>query len=418
MKDAKFELAKKEIKDTLPQLIIGNALNKKGFTPANGGEFSCPCCGKTLKAYRNNHSDWAINPLGHCADFSSVYSCDAFGLISALTGEEEKKAFRRLMSEKGIVFNDSEKTRVTAVFSSSERKIEYEKALSERNEKIEKEQERRNGLKNANTKHLFSSSVFGFDMPDEAVDLLYKRGIDILALPPGVVSCIGYVKTGGFKCLDKDSLYSVEGIVFKLNENGAQVRRTTGERFVGKESKMSRFQTFGDAKPYLLKSAIENNNGAPLFICEGPFDALSLYQTGAKAVIGALGAGNHSYILDQFKNWKGPVFVCFDTDNTGKDCGARLVKEFRKQNQNAFILKLSGREHDINDNLNHQPEALCKRLEIINLISEKRDYKKLEKACSIISSADFTQDERWVDNLLFELKIENKIGKLLSDKEQ
>lgn len=412
MKDVKFELAKKEIKDTLPQLIIGNALNKRGFTPSNGGEFSCPCCGKTLKAYRNNHTEWAINPLGHCSDFGAVYSCDAFGLVSALTGEDEKKAFKRLMSEKGIVFSGKAENHSVGVFSASEIKTEYEKALSERNKRIQDEQKARNAIKMDNAVHLMEAASFGFDMPDNAVDLLYKRCIDVLALPSPVVSCIGYVKAAGFKCLDKDSTYSIEGIVFKLNENGAQVRRTKDDAFIGKESKMARFQTFGDAKPFLMPYAIGKNNGAPLFICEGPFDALSLYQTGAVAVIGALGAGNHSYILDQFQNWKGPVFVCFDTDNTGKDCGSKLVREFKRQNQNAYILKLSGQEHDINDNLQTNPTALYNRIKIVSILSEMKNYKKLENACKMISSADFTQDYRWIDSLLFELQIEQKFNKM------
>lgn len=406
MRNANYELAKLEIKDELIHVIISNALDKKYFSAEKGGEFSCPCCGKTLKAYRNAKKEWAINPLGHCADFGDYgYSCDTFGLVAAINGEDEKTTFRRLMSEKGINFKTTPENATAAVFDTSEKKREAEKAIAERAERLKREEESRDGVKALNTTHLLLNTQYGFDMPDVAVDLLYKRGIDPVALPAPVLEQIGYCKTGGFQCLDRDGLYAVEGIVFKLGENGAQVRRTNGESYIGKESKMARFQTFGTADPFLLDYA-KSQAGAPLFITEGPFDTLSLYVVGAKAAIGALGAGNHQHILQEFAGWAGPVFVCFDTDAAGKASGAKLVKEFCNQRTPAYLLKLAGQEHDINDNLQYNPASLAKRVKIVSMIS---DRKKLEQACAMISSADFTKSDKFIDDLLLSLTIDAKI---------
>lgn len=402
-----YDTAKAEIKSELNYRIISLGLNKRGFTVAGGGEFACPVCGRTIKSYRNKNGNWTINNLGHCGDFGDgAYSADTFGLVAAFDGVDERSAFRALMGEKGVVFTDKGKAEVREDKISQETRARLEQKAREREAYNRREDERRSAIKEANAEHLMENASFGFAMSDNAVDLLYKRGIDIVTMPAGVVNNIGYVKTSGFACLDFNGSYTVEGIVFRLNDKAGQVRRTTGDRYIGKESKMARFQTFGPATPYLMDYVSKLDNSLPLFICEGPFDALSLYQAGAKASIAALGAGNHHYILEQFKGWKGPVFVCFDTDATGKACGVELVKAFKKQGNHAYVLKLSGQEHDINDNLNTNPAALAKRINMINTINDLQSFDRFASAVNIISSADYLKTDKHIDNTLKELKIE------------
>lgn len=405
-----YNKAKAEIKSELNEKVIEYNLQKGGkFTLAGGGEFVCPVCGRTVKTYRNSKGNWTINNLGHCADFGDgAFSSDTFGLVAAAEGIDEREAFHSLMVEKGIIFshdyNGKKTVNASALNDTVRRQLDEQAREREKRNRVE--EERRNAVKASNAEHLMYNTSFGFDMSDNAIDLLYKRGIDIVTLPAGVANNIGYIKTSGFACLDKNGSYSVEGIVFRLNEKAGQVRRTSGESYIGKESKMARFQTFGPATPYLMDYVLKLDKALPLFICEGPFDALSLYHAGAKASIAALGAGNHHYILEQFKDWTGPVFVCFDTDATGKACGVELVNAFRKQGNKAFVLKLAGQEHDINDNLNANPVGLAKRVDMINTLTALKMFDRLDTAVKTISSADFTKTDKHIDNTISELKIE------------
>lgn len=434
MTDSYYTNLKNDIKADLPMIITGNGLDKPGkFTTAHGGEFACPACGKTLKLYRNGKGNWAINTLAHCACFGpGGYSGDSFGLTAAITGEDEQDVFRRLMTERGYVFK-SENSNVEKKVDTEaleKRRAELEKRAVARSQAVEAETIRRDSIKAFNGDLLMSATHWGFAMSDSDMDLLYKRGIDPLMLPAGVLDRIGHVKADGFKCLDKDGTYSVEGVVFKVGDNAGQVRRTVGDSYVGKESKMARFQTFGPAESFLLdlfryethrrfgevlNTADDTPEKLPvLFICEGPFDALSALEAGAEYAIAALGAGNHHYILEALALWRGNVMVCFDTDSAGKSCGAGLVDSLRRQGNDAYLLKLSGTEHDVNDLLNADRESLEKRIELVTLTA-KVDNISMQAVCDMISSADYkalsgdNNADKHVDRRLESLRLSRRL---------
>lgn len=419
IKKTSIELARKQVKEDLINVIIDNNLQKsRAFSTTAGGEFTCPACGKTLKAYRNASNEWAINPLGHCADFGNgAYSVDTFGLVACLTSDNEKNVFKRLLREKGVNIGSDNKNALVRDFCTSETKARLQHACKEREKLLKVENQKREQIKLDNCRCLINSSLFGDNMPDIAFDLLYKRGIDCLTLPRDIFDNLGYVNGCKLKSLYKDSYYSIEGIVFRLGQFGAQVRRTNTNKFVGKESKLARFQTFGNATPFGLEYVLnllndmtdEQQKKQALFITEGLFDTVSLYQAGARFALGALGVGNHQYLLNTFKNFKGVIFVCFDTDNAGKNSGLALVNEFKKMNVNAFVLKLAGQEHDINDNLQKAPFSLFLRIDIIKTLLKLNKLSKVKETIDVISSADVTKTEKFLIKLYNELEIENTL---------
>lgn len=418
MSNVLFDRIKAEIKAELPYIIANNGLERAGkFTTTAGGEFACPSCGKTIKLYKNKKGNWAINTLANCACFANGgYSADAFGVTAAITGRDEKDVFRSMMEDRGFSFASSasaENKSPAELARLEARKAELARQAEERERANAVETARRDNIKAANAGLLMSSTAWGLAMPPEAIDLLFKRGIDPFMLPAGVTARIGYVKTAGFKCLDKDGTYATEGIVFRVGETAGQVRRTTGENYVGKESKMARFQTFGVAEPYLLDFVVDGLAKAPrdskatIYVTEGPFDAIAAIAGGAEYAIAALGAGNHHYILDKLKGFAGNIMICFDTDAAGKQCGASLVDTLRSQGNSAYILKLSGKEHDINDLLEHDREALEKRIELVNLTAVVAP-DDMQRVCNIIGSSAIIGDKH-IDRQLAEKRLSRRM---------
>ena len=413
-----FNRIKAEIKAELPYIINNNGLGRAGkFTTSAGGEFACPSCGKTVKLYKNKKGNWAINTLANCACFENGgYSADSFGVTAALQNRDEKEVFRSMMEARGFSFSSSEKAEEKSpeeVARLEARRAELARQAEERERVNAEEQARRDGIKALNADLLMTSTVWGLAMPAEAIDLLFKRGIDPIMLPAGVTERIGYVKASGFRCLDKDGTYSTEGIVFRVGEKAGQVRRTAGENYIGKESKMARFQTFGVAEPYLLDFVTEemskatNGSESTIYITEGPFDALAALEGGATFAIAALGAGNHHYIIERLKDYKGNIMICFDTDSAGRQCGASLADSLQRQGNKAFVLKLSGKEHDINDLLQADREGLEKRIELVELTAVEAP-DDMQRVCNIIGSSAIIGDKH-IDKQLREKRLSRRM---------
>ena len=396
-----IEFVKSEIKANLPSMVVNYNLARPRFNEWAGGEFSCPVCGHTLKAYINSAGNWSINPLGNCSDFGSGgYYCDSFGLYAAVHGIGNGDAFKALMTENGITFSG---------VKSSDSKMDFSllaKKKAEREQLEAARQAARDGKKARNCQKVLQNTIFGYDMPKIALDLLFSRGIDILQLPEKVVNLIGYVNCNGLESLDSDSTYSIEGIVFKLNDKACQIRRTIGNRFIGKNDKMSRFQTFGLATP-LFYQTIENN-GDPLFITEGPFDALALYAAGAKNVIATLGASNHNYILSNLKQMDGGYLVCYDPDDAGQKNGLELVNALNNKGCNCALLPVNGSQHDANDLLQSDPDKLTKRIYFGNLLAKNwLNHKKVNHALDVLRSCDLQNNDYHFDRLIKSIELDN-----------
>lgn len=383
-----FRMARDNIKAALPCMITDNGLASPRFSESNGGEFKCPLCGHTLKAYINRKGEWAINPLGNCSDFGiGGYSPDTFGLYAALTRTSESMAFKELMRREGVEWHSNNEKKAngdSAVLVALERR-KFEREAAER-----EAERQRAAVKRFNLSRVMESSFWGFDMPTEGLELLFYRGIDMAALPFEIVQRIGFVNIDGLKCLGRDATYSIQGVVFSLGEEACQVRRTIQGRYIGKEDKLARFQTFGEANPFALDT-LRQTDSNPVFITEGPFDALALYMAGAKRAIASMGAANHSRIVNDLPKTTKQAYVCYDPDEAGIKCGEQLVGELKEEGVNAIFLPMNGALHDANDLLLHNREGLRLRVELGEALA-KLPYNAPESklALEILHSSDIT----------------------------
>ncbi len=68
-------------------------------------------------------------------------------------------------------------------------------------------------------------------------------------------------------------------------------------------------------------------SGAPVFVCEGPFDALAIEQAGGRAV--SLGGLGGSALLAAIRERKppAPLLLCLDNDEPGEKAAARLASD-------------------------------------------------------------------------------------------
>lgn len=405
MRDFEIELARGNIKNKLPDIIQSFGLDKARFSPSVGGEFSCPACGHTVKAYVNARGTWAINPLGNCSHFDrGAYSPDTIGLYALATNQREGDAYKELMAKEGVYLGSkSGKQTDPAIF---ERIKEQNKIREAENKKRLAERE---AVKQANGRKVIEATSWGLEMPQIGFDLLYSRGIDILSLPLDLQKNVGYVKVDGLKSLDTVTTYSIEGIAFRLGEDAVQVRRTQGDKFIGKDSKLARFQTFGVAIPFAM-DCVKKRRGEPVFIVEGPFDALALYMAGAKSVVATMGAGNHEYIVAGLNAVTDKSFVCYDTDAVGRRQGDELVKALRATGVRSMYYSIAGREHDANDLLQKDPRALALRIDYAKAIAlDGLDNDTIREAIKILGSADIIGDDK---HLTGEVKKMQYIAKL------
>lgn len=294
-----------QIKERLPYMIEEYGLFKgneaKGFSVTKGGVFRCPVCGRKIGLYRKKggtSNPWGINGFAHCSCFGKGgYSADTFGLYAAITGISEEEAFKRLMAEES-----GENT--------AQREKRAELYRKKRAEADREESERVREMKEA-----FSKALYGYAIPDKGRKLLKMRGIMLRDLPKAIRDNVGYLPPSELTSRNGKN-YKAEGIMFRLSEDSAQLRRTRGLTYITR--KTSRFLTAGKALPF-MSSSIREGSG-PLFITEGPFDALSAAALGFERVTATIGAGNHSYIVNEMKEkgLKGIVYIAFDEDTAGK----------------------------------------------------------------------------------------------------
>ena len=381
--------ARADIKNRLPEMIMEAGLTVPGKWKGHSGEFYCPCCGKVLKLYerRAGINRWGINNLGHCPHFGDggAYPNDAFGLYAALNNLTPKEAYIQLMTREGVSYAQTE---------------EQKEARRQKREEIERkraeENARRDAIKAENLRIVKTSTAWGDSIPSQGINLLHKRGIDFAAIPARIKDSIGFIKQWGLESLEGGKQYGIEGIAFRLGEGSIQVRRTHGDSYVGKDEKMSRFQTFGPSAPFCGECIKEDDRKEPVFIVEGPFDAIALYVSGAKRAVAVIGAGNHEYLLRLMRDSmvKRDIYLCFDPDETGSNQARELAEKLRSIPGTAvYQWPINGPAHDANDLL------ISDREELRNRVAIARGLTQL-KAIGEADSGDieaFAEDLRYSD---------------------
>lgn len=247
---------------------------------------------------------------------------------------------------------------------------EIEKAITERTFLVPRIKERRNDW-----------SVY---VPNPLIKALSLRGITAYDLSKETLSRLGFV-TELFPFTNKGERYRhpISGVAFKLDDNESwQIRLMKGDisaslrsvnnnplRYVSKGDKGPRFTTIGQARPFLLNSVMERitqkdcNPHEPIFISEGPFDAISIEGAsyGSALSVSLQGCQNISYLLEsvnQLVSLGHPVIIAYDKDKSGVYNGLQLESDLHKAGIPTYqwpgaLLK----EGDFNDLLKQYPEA-------------------------------------------------------------
>ena len=348
------------VKEMLPDLIMSAGLfgpgEEKRFRRASGGVFRCPVCGKKVKLYRNKNGSWSINPFGHCPHLGYGGSCgsNVFGVYAALHGCTYREAFHVLLSGNANAV-EIERAEVARIIDRE--KDEARKTFDEATER--------------NLQTILKSTAFGMDMPDKAWKMMESRGFRKESIPGYAMDTIGYLPRTKLQGTRSGSLFSVEGIVFRLGTSGRsfQIRQTRRGGFIRKDTDIPRFITAGESRTYWLADP-EAGHDEPLFITEGPFDALSLAVCGAKRVAASIGAGNSRYLSKALRNKKGlTAFIAFDPDDTGEKAGERLSDLLAEEGLRVIRFPLNADQHDVNDLLKSDPEELRRRVAIARNIA-------------------------------------------------
>lgn len=303
-------------------------------------DFACPCCGRKVTVYHDVHlGRITVNNWGHCPHFgdNGEYPNDAIGFRMAEKGmdntyENGMETLRSCYGELG--------THGDGDWYSPE-------ATAERTR-------RRSKVMEKNALELRTKALWGDDMPQEALDLLALRGLeDISRLRPSTREKIGFCRDVRLsKLKNPDETYSATGIVFRLGDDGFQIRRARKDlgSFCGDEDG-PRFYTVGPSKPFNLDVLDYANALDPIFVVEGPMDAITmesaLYREDTKVpkaqVVSIQGCGNHRSFAQELERRGGRMVLvlALDSDEAGVDAQLKLKDEL-STNPNLTLLPFPG----------------------------------------------------------------------------
>ena len=355
----------------LPYIIESSGYAKSHLSITGAMDVTCPCCGNSIGVFHpaNDKFEYMINNFGHCPHFgeNGEFPDDAIGFMMAIRfGVNTRSNAQAIMSEylnaDFRVENDNRKT-------ADQWKRERAKA---------REKTRRN------QQAVESNLKTGMDMPKEAFALWKSRGItenDIGKLRPTTKDNIGFISGVKAEKLSHDGgYYYLNGLVFSLGETedglrSYQIRRCdkdakklitkSDEKLAGSDKNAAaknatRFYTIGPARLFNAEMLDYANGLEPIFITEGPLDAVNLeiaaYKESDKVpkgqVMAIQGCENTSYLEDEFKARGGNVgiFLALDDDVFGKDSAKKLAERLGKL-ENVRILPFPGYlgSKDMND---------------------------------------------------------------------
>lgn len=334
------EERKMELKEMLPGYILSCGLfrgvEEKRFSLEHGGVFRCPVCGKRIALFRKTKggtNPWGINAFEHCGHFGhgGAYSSDIFGMYAAVNRISEKEAMTRLMND-GMPGGGTAALPVSA------------------------------GEGRGRTDEIYPVNAgicreaqWGDAITEQGRALLALRGIDVSSLPEGVKGRVGYLPRTSMVSRS-GRRFRLEGVIFALGDEDAswQIRKVADGRYVRKDDDDLRFVSIGETRPFNESVVLEGSDDEPLFIVEGPFDALSMISAGAGRTIATIGVSNHSRVVEDVDSLgrRTIVMVGFDPDDAGSAGSSRLVGELEAAGDvEAYLLPVAGRCHDANDRL-------------------------------------------------------------------
>lgn len=134
--------------------------------------------------------------------------------------------------------------------------------------------------------------------------------------------------------------------------------------------------------------ALEAETDAPLFICEGEIDALSLAETGVD-VIALSGIAYKELVKHDIKR---PVILALDNDQAGRAAAGKIKKALQEEKRAAYIVNLYGKEKDANAALLNAPTELFEKIrnawtdpETAGAEETAREYIETHSAAALIA---------------------------------
>ena len=141
--------------------------------------------------------------------------------------------------------------------------------------------------------------------------------------------------------------------------------------------------------------------GGPVFVVESQLCAISIEQSGGRAV--AIGGSGARKLLHQVekKAPAGPLILALDNDEAGQEAQAALVAGLEAQGLPFLQANPAGAEKDPNDLLQKDPEALAANVaEILRGVDEARAREEAER----LAARDRESAAGYIDNFLEELR--------------
>lgn len=115
-------------------------------------------------------------------------------------------------------------------------------------------------------------------------------------------------------------------------------------------------------EPVFQPGALSEPGNLPVFVTEGPFDALSIEQAGGRAV--AIGGTGGKKLLDLLSTIQGaedrPLLLYLDNDEPGRKQSAALAEELIHAKYKAQIVTPAGKYKDANEFLQGDPEGFAR----------------------------------------------------------
>lgn len=194
---------------------------------------------------------------------------------------------------------------------------------------------------------------------------LLARGIQPYALPPELLSRIGYIEDVRlFSISNSGRTYPCEGVVFALDGGSYRIRNTryrlTGD--VSFETGKFKAQTIGRNSLFIPENLSQSVD--PVFITEGEIDALSIISLGYKAT-SIPGVTSTGLVVEKLKErhrrglLSPRIIIAFDSDEPGRNA----AKAFQSKLHDTFRIRagkldLPAGVKDINDLLQSDSNAL------------------------------------------------------------
>lgn len=284
---------------------------------------------------------------------------DTLDLMEMLYPEKpflERLEMLASMMGEGSVYRENQGSPTSSVYTKEPRKDDgYHYLDDEEKERIRSENR---AIIQSHTRWLNRGST-------RAEKALLARGIQPYALPPELLSRIGYIEDVRlFSVSNPGSTYPCEGVVFALDGNSYRIRNTryrlTGE--VSFDTGKFKAQTIGKNSLFLPENLSQSVD--PVFITEGEIDALSIISLGYKAT-SIPGVTSTGLVIEKLKERHRRGLLCpriiiaFDSDEPGKNA----AKAFQSKLHDTFRIRagkidLPAGVKDINDMLQSDSNEL------------------------------------------------------------